>query len=142
MGIYEKFEIGISFIIIALIILFAGIIPNAYKIIERNMSDNYVLTKAEISDIHVNQITSTRVSHDVFVSFSVNEKDYKILLDTYVEGMKVGDEVEIYYDVTNPNNITLKWNQLMQLVLFFGLFLIFNFIGVILIKRRNIKENC
>ena len=140
MNLYEKYGVGASFILIALIILFAGILPNLIKIIDRKTSENYILIEAEISNINVNEITPTRINHDVFVKFEMEDREYEVLLDTYVEGMQVGEKVEIYCDATNPQNITLKWNQLMQLVVFSFLDVIFSVIGVILIKRKQKTE--
>lgn len=134
---YVKYGMGIFFLIISLIILLAGVIPNAFRIISRAVSGDFVQTTGVISEVHTKEITATRIEHTVYVTFPTETDTFEAILDTYVEGMTEGDEIELLYHRNNPEKITLKWNQELQLVLFFVLSVLFSTIGIILMKRRE-----
>ena len=87
--------------------------------------------------MHTKEITATRIKHTVYVTFPTETDTFEAILDTYVEGMTEGDEIELLYHRNNPEKITLKWNQELQLVLFFVLSVLFSTIGIILMKRRE-----
>ncbi len=133
---YAKFGMGIFFLIISFIILIVGIIPNAFRIISRTSSGDYIQTTGVISKIHTKEITATRIKHTVYVTFSTETNTCEAILDTYVEGMTEGDEIELLYHRNNPEKITLKGNQELQLVLFLIISALFGSVGIILMKRR------
>lgn len=135
----QKFGIGIFFILLAVLMLLANVIPNTFRVLSRTFSDSYEKTTAVITEIREEKITATRIHHTVFVLFQADGNSHMTELDTIVEGMQVGDEVEIYYDTTNPDNITLTWNQPMQILLFGSLSVIFGGVGMFLM-RRNAKN--
>lgn len=134
---YAKYGMGIFFLIISLIILLAGVIPNTFRIISRTLSGDYIRTTGVISEVHTKEITTTRIEHTVYVTFSTEANTFKAILDTYVEGMTEGDEIELLYHRNNPEKITLKLNQELQLVLFFVLSVLFGTIGIVLMKRKE-----
>ncbi len=134
---YEKFGMGIFFLIISLIILIVGIIPNAFRIISRTVSGDYIQTTGVISEVHTKEITATRVEHTVYVTFSTETDTCEAVLDTYVEGMTKGDEIELLYHRNNPEKITLKGNQELQLILFLIICVLFGTIGIVLMKKRE-----
>ncbi len=134
---YAKYGMGIFFLIISLIILLAGVIPNAFRIISRTLSGDYIRTTGVISEVHTKEITATRIEHTVYVTFSTESGTFEAILDTYVEGMTEGDEIELLYHRNNPEKITLKGNQELQLVLFFALSVLFGTIGIVLMKRKE-----
>ncbi|GAE90797.1 DUF3592 domain-containing protein [Acetivibrio straminisolvens] len=130
-----KFVIGCHLIILGTVIFTAGFIPNMVRIIERNISNDYYQTTANIVDI-----TERLRGHDVTVSFGIpGGQEYTALLDTYVEGMDVGDSVEIYYKKSNPAKITLKGNQFWQAVIFGPLGGVLLVISIILLKSSAAK---
>ena len=134
--IFRRFGIGIFFIIISITILVAGFIPNMVKIIERNISNNYYQTTA-----HIVSIKQQKRGHEVLVLFSIpGGPQYVASLDTYVEGMAVGDSVEIYYQKSKPTNVTLKGNQFRQAVLFGSAGGILLVVPIILLKKHKVKE--
>lgn len=134
---YAKYGMGIFFLIISLIILLAGVIPNTFRIISRTLSGDYIRTTGVISEVHTKEITATRIEHTVCVTFSTETDTFEAILDTYVEGMTEGDEIELLYHRNNPEKITLKGNQELQLVLFFVLSVLFSTIGIVLMKKRE-----
>ena len=134
--IFRRFGIGIFLIFISITILVAGFIPNMVKIIERNISNNYYQTTA-----HIVSIKQQKRGHEVLVLFSIpGGPQYVASLDTYVEGMAVGDSVEIYYQKSKPTNVTLKGNQFRQAVLFGSVGGILLVVSIILLKKHKAKE--
>ncbi len=133
----HKFGLGIYFILLAVLMLIANVIPNTYRVLERTISGSYEKTTAVITEIHEEKITATRSNHTVMVLFQADGNSHMTQLDTFVEGMQAGDQIEIYYDTTDPDNITLTWNQPMQILLFGVLSLIFGAIGIFLIRKRR-----
>ena len=137
----KKFGIGIFLLVISLISLIAGVIPNAFRILSRTLSDDYLQTTAVISKIETKEITATRVHHTVYVTFPTEKDTYTAILDTYVEGMTKGDKIELLYNRNNPEEITLKGNQILQLILFSILSVLFSTVGMVLMKQRQKKLN-
>ena len=134
----NKFGYGIFFVIIAAICLVAAVIPNVYKIIDRHASGNFSPAIATIERIDV--IKKAKADeHEVYVSFAVQGQMYTSKLDTYVEGMQMGDTVDILYDKTNPYNITLKGFWEFTAGLFAAVSLVFGGIGFWMMHRRKKK---
>ncbi len=87
-------------------------------------------------------------SHDVYVSYIVEGKEYESELNGYASNFYEGKEIEIYYDKDNPNKIGMKSLDLLFL-LFPGIGLISLVIGVtgILVKinkrklEKKLKQN-
>ncbi len=138
---FQRFGIGIFLIIISALFLFAGAIPNAVRIIDRRVSGEYELTTAVVLSVEEYRRAPTdSTQHDVTVKFIANGTRYEALLDTYVEGMKADDVIEIWYNTNDPSEITLKWNQPMQLVLFSVIAVLTGVPGVILMLKRKNKS--
>lgn len=130
--IYSSFGLSGFGLILGLIIILFGFIPNVSKIVERNTSNNYASTSATIIRIDVyNKI------HNVFVEYSLPSGiKHTTKLDTYVEGMKRGETITIFYNINDLNDITLSGNQFWQAILFGGIGAILMFISIIFIKKR------
>ncbi len=133
----DKFGLGAFFILLAAIMLIANVIPNTCRLMVRTFSGDYQKTTAVITEIQEEKITETRVNHTVFVLYTADGNSHMTALDTYAEGMQVGDEIEIYYHTGDHDKITLSWNQPMQILLFGALSLIFGLIGIILIRKKT-----
>lgn len=134
--IFLKYGIGGNLLIISILILSIGFLPNLAKIIQRNISDDYVQVSASIEEIK-----EVEDLHNVFIRYTMPDgKEYSSLLDTYVQGMAVGDQVEIFSHLDNPEIVTLKGNQFYQALLFGllgGLLLI---IALFLIRKHKHKK--
>ncbi len=135
----QKYGLGVYFLVIGLVFLIVGVFPNAGRILTRNLSDDYIHTTGVISKIDTKEITATRIQHTVYVTFSTETDTCETILDTYVEGMTEGDEIDLFYHRNNPEKITLKGNQELQLVLFLIICVLFGTIGIVLMKRREKK---
>lgn len=100
----------------------------------------YVQDSTEVTGI-IDEIRTTKVpgrseDHDVYVSFVTHKNEtYISLLDTYVEGMAVGDEVEIIYNKNNPAEIMLKWSSIL-LVPIFGVIGISLIAGTLIVRKK------
>lgn len=132
---YEKYGVGAMALLLCFTILVFGVFPNMFKLISQNVSGNYISTTACIGEIKTKRVR-TSYRHEVYVRFNANGKIVYEKLDTYVEGMREGDEVEILYNKTQPQEVTLKFNRIMQLLLFSFVSLFFGLIGIYLIKKR------
>lgn len=133
--IFMRFGIGGNLIIISIIVLVAGFIPNMVKIVERNISKDYIETTAKIIRIEEGR------GHDVTVNYIFpNSGEHTALLDTYVEGMTVGDEIQIYAQLSNPKNITLKGNQFWQAVIFGTIGGVLMIISIVLLRKHKHKN--
>ena len=92
--------------------------------------------------------TNHNRNHEVYVSYTVEGKEYKSRLNSYSSSFYEGKEIDIYYDKDNPNKIGVKSLDLLFLI-FPGIGLIFLIIGGtgILVKinkkksEENLKEN-
>ncbi len=91
---------------------------------------------ATITDI---EIIKTRNSdkHNVYVTFELeNGELHSSLLDTYAEGMQVGDTIRIIYDKDNPEEIILWWSSPLLVMVFGGIGLLLIVVALI-VRRKN-----
>lgn len=92
--------------------------------------------------------TNHNRNHEVYVSYTVDGKEYESRLNSYSSSFYEGKEIDIYYDKDNPNKIGVKSLDLLFLI-FPGIGLIFFIIGGtgILVKinkrksEKKLKEN-
>ena len=92
--------------------------------------------------------TNHNRNHEVYVSYTVDGKEYESRLNSYSSSFYEGKEIKIYYDKDNPNKIGVKSLDLLCLI-FPGIGLIFFIIGGtgILVKinkrksEKKLKEN-
>ena len=92
--------------------------------------------------------TNHNRNHEVYVSYTVDGKEYESRLNSYSSSFYEGKEIDIYYDKDNPNKIGVKSLDLLFLI-FPGIGLFFFIIGGtgILVKinkrksEKKLKEN-
>ena len=110
--------------------------------------ENKVDSVGTITEILSYRSTNHNINHEVYVSYTVEGKEYKSRLNSYSSSFYEGKEIDIYYDKDNPNKIGVKSLDLLFLI-FPGIGLIFLIIGGtgILVKinkkksEENLKEN-
>ena len=130
-------SIGAIFVIIGLVVF--GSVFNY---------ENKVDSVGTITEILSYRSTNHNINHEVYVSYTVEGKEYKSRLNSYSSSFYEGKEIDIYYDKDNPNKIGVKSLDLLFLI-FPGIGLIFFIIGGtgILVKinkkksEENLKEN-
>lgn len=93
-----------------LICLFFGIFLAVFMGLNcsnNNYKNNGVLTEAEITNINKTYNSSSEsYDYTVYVTYTVNGKNYTERLGVYVIGMSVGGVVEIYYMPDDPGDMT------------------------------------
>jgi len=99
-------------------------------------------TTAVITKIHTYRGTSDdNDSHDVYVAFEIEDKEFRGKLNFYSSGMSEGEKIQIFYALENPNNFRYAGAGGYVTTIFFSLFgLIFALVGLIplhLMSRRN-----
>lgn len=105
---------------------------------------NKVDTVGTITEISPYRNTNHDRDYKVYVSYTVEGKEYESVLGGYSSGFYEGKEIEIYYDKDNPNKIGAKSLDLLFLI-FPGIGMIFLVIGGIgilvkIAKRRSEKR--
>jgi len=102
--------------------------------------DNKIDTTGTITKISSYRDTDGDRNYVVYVSYSVNGREYEAKLNSYSSSFYEGKEIEIYYDKGNPNKIGVKSLDLIFLI-FPGIGLIFAIIGWtgIVVKIRGKK---
>lgn len=110
---------------------------HTWKTIDFYFIKDSLATEATITNIETIEKRKAN-EHNVYVSFKLdNGKLHTSLLDTYVEGMKVGDEIKIICNKDNLDEIILWWSSPLLIVIFGGIGLLI--IVVTLIIRRSKK---
>ncbi len=89
---------------------------------------NKVDTVGTITEISSYRNTNHNRNHEVYVSYTVEGKEYESILNSYSSSFYEGKEIEIYYDKDNPSKIGVKSLDLLFLI-FPGIGLIFIIIG-------------
>ena len=123
-------SIGAIFVIIGLVVF--GSVFNY---------ENKVDSVGTITEILSYRSTNHNINHEVYVSYTVEGKEYKSRLNSYSSSFYEGKEIDIYYDKDNPNKIGVKSLDLLFLI-FPGIGLIFLIIGGtgILVKINKKKS--
>lgn len=102
---------------------------------------NKVETTGIITEISRNRnYTKYRNKYKVFVSYTVEGKEYESILKIHYPNFYEGKEIEIYYDKNDPTKLGMKSSDLILII--FPLFgLVFFIIGVIgiFVKTNNKK---
>lgn len=125
------FSIGLIFVIVGIII---GINVFNYE--------NKVDTIGTIVDIYSHR-SNRDTTHKVLVKYNANDKEYESILNSYSSSFYVGKEIDIYYDIDNPNKIGVKSLDYVFLI-FPGLGAIFVIIGgtgiVVNISKKRMEK--
>ena len=79
--------------------------------------------------------------YDVMVAYRVDGKDYESKLNGYSSSFYEGKKIDIYYDKDNPNKIGIKSMDLLFVLIFSGIGLLFVIIGGAGIIVKIIKKN-
>lgn len=124
--------IGLFIVILGLILFFTVFnIPNKVE------------TKGIITKIYTSNDRNGNHSHDVYISYNVNGKEYESRINGYSSTFYEGKELNIYYDQKNPHKIGVKSLDLLFLI-FPGIGAIFLIIGgvgiLIIIKKHNLAK--
>ena len=137
--------IWIIFASIGAIFVIVGLVVSVNIFNYENKVDT-VGTITEISSYYSNNKHNR--NYEVYVSYTVDGKEYESTLNSYSSSFYKGKEIDIYYDKDNPSKIGVKSLDLVFLI-FPGLGLIFLIVGGIgiLVKinkrksEKNLKEN-
>ena len=96
---------GIIFSVVGLIFFIAGIAMTSY---DTNFKKDALETTAVISSIETYRDSDGDTSHKVYVKYTVDGKEYEERLNYYSSGMRMGNEIQIYYKPEQPNRILGK----------------------------------
>ena len=125
-------SIGAIFLIIGLVIF--GNISNY---------ENKVDTIGTITKISSHESANDDIDYEVYVSYTIEGKEYESKLNSYASNFYEGKEIKIYYDKDNPNEIGMKSLDLIFLIFpLIGLiFLITGAIGILVkINKRKLEK--
>lgn len=137
--------VGIALMVFSGIFLFVGIIfliiSAVFLEINKSHAENYLPTKAIISEIRISSDSS-----DAYVNYLVDGKVLTSKLDMYSSDMYEGKKIEIYYDPENPSDITYLEGMRMFTTIFLivGIVLTVSglipfIIGIVIIAKCNKK---
>lgn len=96
----------------AIIGLIMGIILIVCGFYNKNKQDNYTETTAVITKIDIEEgVGDESDTYNIFVKYTVDDKEYNEKLDESSSSYSVGDEVKIKYNPSDPTDITSssKW---------------------------------
>ena len=128
------------FAIIGLIFIVIGTIVCA-KVFKY---DNIVETTAIITDFEEYEEYAngrTHIQHKTHITYDVEGRSYTNVVKMYSSSWNVGDEIEIYYDIDNPQNVGSKDTDLVLLVIP-CLGLVFFALGSITLLVSRKKQKC
>ncbi len=126
-------SVGAIFFIIGLVIF--GNISNY---------ENKVDTIGTITKISSHESANDDIDYEVYVSYTIEGKEYESKLNSYASNFYEGKEIKIYYDKDNPNEIGMKSLDLIFLIFpLIGLiFLIIGAIGILVkINKRKLEKS-
>ena len=116
---------------------------NAQKNSYNRLSKEGFMATAVISRIEeTRDDDDDSTSHDVYVTFTArNRIEITTKLNYYNSSMREGSRIEIYYDPSNPADITTaKDYSYMFLLVFCGIGLPFLAAGIILIRKSSVQR--
>lgn len=98
-----------------------------------------IITDFESYQKYVNGRTHTR--HKTHITYDVEGRSYTNIVQMYSSSWNVGDEIEIYYDIDNPQNVGSKDTDWVLLVIP-CLGLLFFCLGMITLLVSRKKQMC
>lgn len=98
-----------------------------------------IITDFESYQEYVNGRTHTR--HKTHITYDVEGRSYTNIVQMYSSSWNVGDEIEIYYDIDNPQNVGSKDTDWVLLVIP-CLGLLFFCLGMITLLVSRKKQTC
>ena len=106
---------------------------------QKNMGETQA-TIMQIKKVEDYDEDTLSISYDVYVSYTIDGVDYEnIKLNSYSAGMKVGDIVNINYDLSDPSKIVSKGTFLFIGILAIALLAIVG--AVLLLYIRSYRPN-
>lgn len=110
--------------------------------------ENKIDTTGIITEISTYKSTNNNIRHEVYVSYTVEDKEYESKLNSYSSSFYEGKEIDIYYDEENPEKIGVKSLDLIFLMFpgFGILFLVIGGTGILVKiskknKEKKLREN-
>ena len=97
--------------------------------------ENKEETIGVIEQISFHNENDGNTTYDIYVSYTIDQKDYQSVMHNYSSDFYEGKKITIYYDKDNPEMIGIKSLDLLVLI-FPGLGLIFFSIGGIGLYRK------
>ena len=112
----SKQVVFLIFAIIGLILMVVGTVICS-KVFEYSdkVETTAIITDFESYQEYANGRTHTR--HKTHITYDVEGSSYTNVVKMYSSSWNVGDEIEIYYDIDNPENISSKHTDLALLVI-------------------------
>ena len=131
----HKRPLSVAFLIVGALLLF-GSLYHAWITVDFYLIKNSTRIDATISHIEVVE-RAKRNRHIVYVEFELNSGElHTTTLDTFVEGMQVGDKVGIILNNNNPDEIILWWSSPL-LTAIFGVPGIFIIVITLIVRERK-----
>jgi len=98
----------------------------------------YPKTTATIQDITIDEtVASESASHIVYVEYDLKGTPHKALLDSYDSTMRIGDEIEVLYDETNPSRVSKAGMMSVYIQLGFAGVCLVGGVGYLKKQRKN-----
>ena len=134
----KKITFCTVFLLLAITVLM-GAGYHAWQAVDFYCIKNSVEAEAVITKIDT--IEKRRAdAHNVYVSFELSEGVlHTSLLDTYAEGMEIGDSVKIVYNMDNPDEVILWWSSPLLAVVLGGVGILLLAAAIIIRKKEKRK---
>lgn len=139
----NKFISNIVFFIFGVVGI--GLIIGSFNVkdMNKNFKDNAVKTTGTIVSITAKTNDKGDVIHNVIVEYDVKGKTYTEQSNYYSSDMSEGQSIDVYYNKTNPRNISVGSDKFMMLPFLIMLFMgiVFALVGIVpLVKKISSKS--
>ena len=107
MRLNSKHVIFLIFAIIGLIFIVVGtvICLKTFDYSDK-VETTAIITDFESYQEYVNG--KTHIRHKTYITYDIEDRSYTNILEMYSSSWNVGDEIEIYYDIDDPQNVGSK----------------------------------
>lgn len=122
--------VTLPFIIAGIVFVVAGVY--LYK------SNTNFMNNARESVATINKADCDDGGCQYTISFIASEKEYSLSYSKYNSSYKVGDEINVYYDINNPSNFKCDYSNNIAYV-FMGLGTLIVIVGLFIMIKKNIK---
>lgn len=112
----KDYLVTIVLLSVGIIFLIIGIFINSevFLIPEQDR----VYTNAIITHIDIDHDSNEDTTHEVYIKYSADGKEYESELNMYSSSYYEGKEIEVYYDKNNPSNVeTDEANNMLSIIL-------------------------
>ena len=105
-----------TFVVVGLIFIVVGTIV-CLKVFDYSNTAETTAIITDIETYYEHDADGRHIRHKTYLSYEIDGHSYTYVSQMYSSSWNVGDEIEVYYDIDNPQSVSSKDTDLALLVI-------------------------